>query len=171
MDFIQTVDKRYSVRKYKDTPVEREKLERIIKSGHGAPTAKNTNSVKVWAVTDKTVLENLKSASPCTFDAPLILVVGSDTDVEWVNERTGESRGMMDATIAADEMMLTAVSEGLGTCWVCLFDEQKTKAILGIGDNIKLHCCIIVGYEADDSEPNPRHFIRKPIEEFVTYVD
>ena len=57
MEFSKVIDSRYSVRKYKDVEIEREKIEKIIDAGHRAPTAKNTNCVSVYAVTGKSVLE------------------------------------------------------------------------------------------------------------------
>ena len=170
MEFSNVVNARYSVRKYKDTPVEADKLERILKSASLAPTAKNTNCVRIYAVTDKQKIAALKEVTPCTFDAPLLLVVCSDENEAWVSSRTGKSHGMMDASIAADHMMLTAVNEGLGTCWVCLFDPALMKEALKMPENVCPHCIIVCGYAADDSVPNERHGIRIPMDKLVTYV-
>lgn len=170
MEFSKVIDSRYSVRKYTDKPVEKEKLDRILKSASRAPTAKNTNCVRVYVVTGDSA-KKLKKVSPCTFDAPLLLVVCSDENDAWVSSKTGESHGIMDASIAADHMMLTAVSEGLGTCWVCLFDPKLMKAALGMPENICPHCMLAVGYEADDSVMDKRHNIRIPMDELVTYAD
>ena len=41
MTFLDIAKKRYSVRKYEDKPVEKEKLEMIITAAHVAPTAAN----------------------------------------------------------------------------------------------------------------------------------
>ncbi|MBQ8605690.1 MAG: nitroreductase family protein [Clostridia bacterium] len=166
MEFFSAVDSRYSVRKYTDKKIENEKIERILKSGNIAPTAKNTNCVRIYAVTNEQMLEKMKEVSPCTFNAPLLLIVCSDEDVSWKNG-SGESRGMMDASIAADHMMLSAVAEGLGTCWVCLFDREKMQKTLGMPQNVLPQCMIVCGYEAEDSVPNERHNIRV---DRVTYV-
>lgn len=159
MEFYEAVNKRYSVRKYSDKKVEDEKIERIVHSANIAPTAKNTNGVRVYAVTNEQKLAGLKEVSPCTFNAPLLFVVCSDENLSWKNAN-GESRGVMDASIAADHLMLTAVSEGLGTCWVCMFDSDKMKKALDMPENIVPQCIIVCGYEAEDSVPNERHTIR-----------
>lgn len=170
MEFSNVINSRYSVRKYTDRPVEKEKIERILKSANLAPTAKNTNCVRIYAVTGSAV-QKLKTVTPCTFDAPLLLVVCSDEDVAWVSSKTGKSHGIMDASIAADHMMLTAVNEGLGTCWVCVFDPELMKTALNMPENVCPHCIIVAGYEAEDSVPNERHSIRIPMNELVTYVE
>ena len=41
MDFLQLSHDRYSVRKFKDTPVEQEKIDKIIEAAMTAPTACN----------------------------------------------------------------------------------------------------------------------------------
>lgn len=167
MEFYKAVKDRYSVRKYSDKKIEPEIIERILESGNLAPTAKNTNCVRIYAVTNEQMLEKLKEVSPCTFDAPLLLVVCSDENEAWVNTKTGDTRGMMDASIAADHMMLSAVSEGLGTCWVCLFDPEKMQKTLGMPENVVPRCIIVCGYKAEDAQPSERHTIRI---DRVTYV-
>ena len=166
MEFYETINARYSVRKYSDKKVEQDKIERIAKVANAAPSAKNTNGVKVYAVTNGDMLEKLKDVSPCTFGAPLLFVVCSDENLSWKNAK-GNSRGVMDASITADEIMLSAVNEGLGTCWVCMFDEDKMKKVLDMPENIVPQCIIVCGYAADDCVPNERHTIRT---ERFTYV-
>ena len=40
-DFLELAQSRYSVRKYSDKPVEKEKLEQILKAAQAAPSACN----------------------------------------------------------------------------------------------------------------------------------
>ena len=169
MEFNDVVNSRYSVRKFSDKKVEKEKIERIMHCANVAPTAKNTNCVRVYAVTNEKVLEKFNSeVSPCIYGATVVFAVCSDESVSWKSDYSG-SRGVMDASIAADHIMLSAVNEGLGTCWVCLFTPDKLKEALSIKDeNIVPHCLIVCGYAADDAMPSERHTMRI---DRVTYVD
>ncbi len=160
MEFYDVINSRYSVRKYSSKKVEQDKIERIVKCADIAPTARNTNCVRIYAVTNEQVLEDMKMVSPCTFDAPLLFVVCSDENDAWISSATGKSHGMMDASIAADHIMLSAVNEGLGTCWVCMFKPDKMKELLNLPENIMPRCIIVAGYAADDAEPSERHTIR-----------
>ena len=45
MDFMTLAKERYSVRDYKDTPIEEEKLQKILEAGRIAPTAKNNQEM------------------------------------------------------------------------------------------------------------------------------
>ena len=52
MSLLDIAKKRYSVRKYEDKPVEKEKLEKILACAHVAPTAANLQPVKLLVVQD-----------------------------------------------------------------------------------------------------------------------
>ena len=62
-----------------------------------------------------------------------------------------------------DHIILAATEEGLGTCWVCAFDEVKAKEILGVPDGVRIVAMTPLGYPA--AEPTP--FVRKPLRELV----
>mgnify|MGYP003525613455 CR=1 FL=1 len=47
MDFLEVIEKRHSVRKYSDKPVERELLDAIVKVAQTAPSSRNSKSF--WA--------------------------------------------------------------------------------------------------------------------------
>ena len=53
MDFLELAKKRYSSRKYKDTLVEEEKLNKILEAARVAPTGKNNQPVKLIVVKEK----------------------------------------------------------------------------------------------------------------------
>lgn len=53
MDFEKLCAKRYSLRKFSDAPVEKEKLEKIIEAGHNAPTAHNNQPQRIFVLQSK----------------------------------------------------------------------------------------------------------------------
>jgi nitroreductase len=69
----------------------------------------------------------------------------------------------MDTAIAMDHVILAAAEEGLGTCWVCNFDEHKTKEVLGIPAEVSVLAMTPLGYPAG----KPRPFERKKYAELV----
>ena len=50
MEFMELAKKRYSVRKFSDKPVEKDKLEQILEAGNIAPTAKNQQPQRVYVL-------------------------------------------------------------------------------------------------------------------------
>ncbi len=71
--------------------------------------------------------------------------------------------GTMNVALAVSQMMLRAVSLGLGTCWVGMFDEAAVKARFGLGEELALVCLLAVGHPAEAPGPRPR----KSLEEIV----
>ena len=62
MDFIQLAKKRYSVRAYKEMPVEREKLEKVLEAAKVAPTACNLQPFHLYVVQGK-AMEKIEKAA------------------------------------------------------------------------------------------------------------
>ena len=60
MDFQQLIEKRYSVRRYKQDPVEKEKLDQILNTARLAPTAANLQPFQLIVVETKGREEELK---------------------------------------------------------------------------------------------------------------
>ena len=76
MRFLQLAkEQRYSVRKFKDQPVEKEKLDLILEAGRIAPTACNYQPQRILVIEDTDALQKLKQCTSCHFDAPLALMI------------------------------------------------------------------------------------------------
>lgn len=75
MDFLELAKERYSVRKFSDKKVEREKLDAILEAGRCAPTAVNYQPQRVLVLESPEALEKLKGCTPYHFHAPLALLV------------------------------------------------------------------------------------------------
>ena len=72
MTFLELAKARYSVRSFKNQPIEDEKL--ILEAGHVAPTACNNQPQKIYVAKSEDARKKLASVCTCTFDAPVILV-------------------------------------------------------------------------------------------------
>jgi nitroreductase len=165
MEFIDLVTKRFSARKYTSRKVEPEKLRKILEAGRLAPTACNNQPVKLLVIESDEGLDKLKKGSK-TFDAPLAIVVCANQNECWKRPRDGKSSGDIDASIVTDHLMLQAAELGLGSVWVCSFDPDIVRREFNIPDNFEPINLLIIGYSADKA-PNPRHFIRKNIDELI----
>jgi nitroreductase len=71
----------------------------------------------------------------------------------------------IDLAIIVDHMSLEAMAEGLGTCWIGAFNEDKVKDILGIPEKIRVVVMLILGYPVESPASRPR----KELEEIVAY--
>jgi nitroreductase len=141
MDVFEAVQERKSIRAYKDTPVPREKLERILEAGRLAPSARNTEPWHFIAVTNAEKRKALSKGLYAKFvsQAPLVIVVLGDMKAlsDWY---------AVDASLALENMVLAVVNEGLGTCIVGSFTEKDVKDTLKIPENFEVIAMLTVGY-------------------------
>ena len=173
MTFMELAKKRYSVRKFKDTPIEQEKIDAILEAARIAPTAKNLQCQRIYVIKSAEAIAKINALTRCIYGAPLVFLVAYDTGEQWTTpfEEDGDVHsGEVDATIVGTHMVLEAEDVGLGTCYVMWFPVEKTKKALGLPDNIKPVMLIPTGYRADDASPAPLHLASKKIEEFVKEI-
>ena len=170
MDIFQVIRDRRSIRKYKDIPVEREKIEQILDAARLAPSWKNMQCWRFLVLTDAMrraqVLEAFPADNPGTkaiAAAPVLIVVcgnPAESDVEH-----GIDYFVADVAIAFEHLCLAAHALGLGTCWMGWYNEQQIKQSLGIPDDIRIVGITPLGYP--DQEPKPRP--RKELSEIIHY--
>lgn len=169
---IEAIEARRSVRAYKDTPVEHEKLELLAKCGVLAPSAMNKQEWEVRIVENKEWIDGATAAylkavegtdkakymlTP-TFknifrNGSAVIFVGAPDGLF-----SGENVGCM-----AENIMLAATELGLGTCFLgsvqMMFAEPAMAEYLqslGFSDGYKLRYALAVGYPDEAPEAKPR---------------
>ena len=169
MKFINLAEERYSLRKFSDQPIEKERLDLILKAGQLAPTACNYQPQRILVIESEAALTKLKLCTPYHFNAPMALLICYDKDVSWKRSYDGKDSGDIDASIVCTHMMLQATDLGLGSTWVGHFDPALIRKELSLPDNIVPVALLPLGYPAKDATQNPLHSQRKSIKETVIY--
>lgn len=166
MDFYDVIEKRHSVRSYQNTPVEKEKLDRILRAAQTAPTAVNFQPFKVYVISTEGRKDALKRVYHRDWfsEPPYVLLVCAVKDKCWVR-RDGRYYGDVDAAIVMDHIILAATVEGLGTCWIGAFDAEAAKRELGLPDGYEPVAFTPLGYEQGAGFDKKR----KDISELVVY--
>ena len=161
MEFIEVIQKRHSVRKFADRPVERELIDAVIDIARTAPSSRNSHSTAFMVVEDKDTLSAIaemrdRGSAFVKGAAAAIVVMGdtSKTDI-WVE----------NASISATFIQLAATAMDLGSCWVHVRDRLRSKddpskgtaeeylrSLLGILPEYSVLCVIALGYEAIPEE-------------------
>ena len=156
MDFLQVIEKRHSVRKYSDRPVERELLDAIVKVAQAAPSSRNSKSSAFMIIEDRDTLDALSQmrdygASPLKSAQAAILVMGDTTKTDlWVD----------NCAISATFIQLAVTAMDLVSCWIhinarpVLKDqpdgakaEDYVRELLGIKENMHPYCLVTIGYD------------------------
>lgn len=170
-NFYGLAKNRYSVRSFSDRPVEDEKLRRVLEAGLLAPTARNIQPQKVFVVKSEEKRKALSAVTPCTFKAPVILVVCYDETLAAAGKvYPGYSFGNTDAAIVCTHMMLEAADLGLGSCWVGWFGEDEVRSALGIPAQYRICDLMPLGYPSENAAPSPMHTASRTVEETTEII-
>ena len=157
-NFLDLAKERYSVRKFTDKPIEKDKLEKILEAAKVAPTAKNLQPVKIYVIQSEEALEKINGLTRCIFGAKTVFLIAYDKEKEWHNPlEEGVKSGQEDASIVATHMMMEAADLGIGTCWVNFFPNTETAKAFGLSDNLVPVLLMPAGYADPDCKPSPRH--------------
>jgi len=167
MDFLELVEKRYSVRAYQDRPVEEAKLQKILEAARLAPTAANRQPFRLIVVSTQGRQEALRRiySRDWFVQAPIIIGICAVASEAWVR-RDGRNYAVVDATIAMDHLILAAANLGLGTCWVAAFDEKAAREVLAIPAEWDPVAFTPLGYPADEWKPKKR----RPLSEVLKKI-
>lgn len=168
MTFLKMTKTRYSVRKFQDQPVEKDKIDKILTAVNNAPTAHNNQPQKIFVMQSPEALAMIDQCTHGRFGAPLVLVIAYDHDQSW-KRKDGYDSGEVDVGIIGTHIMFEALEQGLGSCWVANFHEDILKQSLQLPENISPIALISVGYIAADSVPGPFHEQRKELIETVQF--
>ena len=166
MEFKDIIQKRRSVREFTDEPISNEKLRRVLEAARLAPSASNRQAWKFVVVKDTNKRKALaQAANNQTFvgQAPIIIVA-----IALMPERImacGVPSYAVDLAIAMEHVVIAAVDEGLGTCWIGAFSQENVRRILSIPEKYKVVTVMPMGYPAEETAVRSR----KPIEEVVCY--
>jgi nitroreductase len=164
---MKLFEERRSIRKYGDRPVEDEKLQAVLEAARQAPSWANMQCWTFIVVKDQATREALAEAlennpsQKAIATAPVVIVACADPDKS--GRRDGLEYFMLDIGICFQQLILEAWNQGLGTCWIGWYNEDKVRSVLGVPDNIRIVAMTPLGYAA----VYPEHPGRKPIEEIV----
>jgi nitroreductase len=163
MDVLEAIRNRRSIRKYKDTAVEEDKLRAILEAGQWAPSASNKQPWHFIVVRDKQMREKLADAhvyGRFMRESPIVIVV--------LGEPARQPRyNLADPHNAVQNMLLAAYGQGLSTCWMGVRDtdiEPVFRKLLKIPEDVRIVCSVSVGYGDQERTSN-----RRPIEEIVSW--
>ena len=182
MQFAEVIEKRRAVREYTDRPVERLAVERLIHAAIQAPSAMN---LQPWAFA---VLLNRERVHECGERAKSWLLANFEQTPFARTSESGRMRQILedkerllfyrapalvivlattadpqaaeDCCLAAENLMLSARSEGMGSCWIGFsrpwLDLPTTKRELKIPEAYHVVAPILLGYPKMWPEPHGR---------------
>jgi len=177
MELGQAIYARRAVREFTSEPIERATVLRLIDAAVQAPSAVNEQPWSFTVVQDRALLARISSASKAhilrvaprdlgthnfekilrdpDFDifyrAPVLIIISSLTANQWAVE---------NCALAAENLMLAACAEGLGSCWIGFAQgwlcTEDGKAALGLPPACLPVAPLIVGHPKSAPPPVSR---------------
>ena len=172
MNFFELVKYRRSIRKYEDTQIPREDLERIIEAGSFAPNAGGGQRSMIVAIRDREISDklgklnvaslrrdnliggNVSAEQPSIIDDPTIKsgFYGAPT-VVIVFAQHNFLYSVPDAFCCAENMVLAATELGISSCIIARAEEtfynDYGKALMAqwnVPENYAPRCFVLLGY-------------------------
>lgn len=148
MDFYDVVKNRRSYRVFKSDMPGKEKIERILNAARLAPTWANKQGMDYIISQDPEKVKQICSAvgqKPKFSEAPMFItgVIAESGSGRNIN---GLKYFSVDFGICFEHIILAATEEGLGTCWIGYFKEEKIKEILEIPTKYRVIGLTPLGY-------------------------
>jgi len=153
MDLTKAIDERFSCRRYLAKKISNENLDKILKAAIKAPNAGNLQSFRFVVVSKESLKEEITSAcldQRWMMQAPAFIVICSDLNaLKEYYPKKYELYGIQDTSLAAQNIMLTAYSLKIKSCFVSSFNEKMMKRILNLKAGLEPHCVITLGYSKE----------------------
>lgn len=148
MELWEAILTRRSIRKFKSHPIPDVLIEKILRAGMQAPSARNKQPWHFVLVKNREMLDKISEIHPYAYmlkEAPLGILICGDSEIETTIEYI-----VQDCSAATQNMLLAAHDLGLGAVWLGIFPrEQRVKAmreLLEIPQKIIPVSMIAVGY-------------------------
>ena len=154
---LETIFNRKSVRKYTERPVEKEKLETLVRAGMAAPSSRDRRPWEFVIVTDRDLLDKMGEGLPLARmlkETKQAIIVCGDTV-------KSENAWQLDCSAAAQNILLAAESMGLGAVWTAAYPyPERMKIIqnaLQLPEHILPLTVIPLGYPTGIEKPKDKY--------------
>lgn len=177
MNFMEIANTRQSCRSYDENrTVESEKLNAILEAARLAPSACNGQPYHITVCQGELAKEvalltrGLGGMNKFAVQAPVMLVI---SEMPYVKSAALGARAKnndyrsMDIGIACAYLTAEATAQGLSTCILGWFDDEKVRKLCNLDQPIRL--IITLGY-AKEGDPL-RKKVRKDLTDLVTYKE
>lgn len=155
---MNSIFHRTSVRQYQDRPVEKEKVEWMLRAAMAAPSAMNQQPWEYYAVTRREMIEKLSESTPytgCAKEAPLVFAAC------YRKECLRPMFAQIDMSASVENLLLEADELGLGAVWMGIAPIEDrmelVKKIAGIPDGLEVFALIACGYPLKEQAQQDRY--------------
>ncbi len=148
IDAISALRNKRDTRTYTDDPVPEALIRQLMDTARMAGSAKNVQPVRMVVVTDtdsKVRLQDSGDFASWIGTAPVVVVVTVTADAG--------PRAMFDVGRHAQNLMVAAFAEGLGSCPVTIHRPEVARSVLGIPADVDPAMIVTIGWPQPGERP------------------
>jgi nitroreductase len=170
MELKEAIKGRRSIRNFKKRNIPEETTAQLVEAASHAPSAGNIQPWHFIIVRNPVIKKKLAESAlnqRHVEQAPVVIVVCADEKRSSMGYGTiGRTLYCLQDTAAATQnILLTAYSLGLGTCWIGAFNEDEAREAVNAPEGVRPIAMIPVGFP----DENPRHRARKLLTQITHY--
>jgi nitroreductase len=151
MNVYDTIIRRRSIRRFKQEPVSSEILKKLVNAGRLAPSGANLQPCEYIIIQHEELVNKVfgtlkwagyiaPEGNPKEGEQPTAYIV------VLLNREKRKSGGERDAAAAIENIILTAMEEGISSCWLCSIDRTGLRGTLNIPDKCEIDSVLALGY-------------------------
>jgi nitroreductase len=151
MNVYQLILKRRSIRRFQPKAIPFDTLKALVNAGRLAPSAANLQPLEYVVVDDPDLREQVfatlkwagyiaPTGNPPPGEEPTAYIVVA------VNTEIKSAAADKDVGAACENIILAALAEGIGSCWIESIDRPSLRKVLGLPDTLNINSVIALGY-------------------------
>ena len=151
MSIYELILKRRTIRSFKPEQVTEELLNKLGNAGRLAPSGANLQPLEFIVVNNS---ELVNKVFPSLKWAGYIAPAGNPPEgkrptayvIVLINTEIRSQGGEVDAAAAIENMILAALEDGVGSCWLGAIDRDKLRTLFNIPQNYRVDSVLALGY-------------------------
>ena len=155
MEVIKAIEERRSIRKFKNIPIEKEKLKTLVNCARLAAFPANVQPLKLGIFSEKDICDKifpstkwagyLEDGAPKENERPTAYIaVFGDEEMKQSFE--------VEAGAAITNILLAAHEMGIASCWIGALDRERLKGVFLLPEKYKILYLVALGYAAQESQ-------------------
>lgn len=160
MQVFEAIMRRRSIRRFKQEAVPLETLKKLVDAARIAPSAANIQPLRYIIVAGSDLRKEIfpvlrwagyiaPKGNPPPGEEPTAYVV------VIVNKDVARSDYQLDAGAAIENLILAALEEGIGSCWLGAIDRERIREVLDVSEDFEIESVIALGYPNEEPVMEP----------------
>jgi len=151
----ELIKSRRTIRKFLQKPIAEEQLLSYVEAARVAPSGANLQPLKYIVVSSQEMVDKMfplvkwagylsPAYNPKEDEHPMsYIIVCADTAIR-------NNGYEMDVGAAVENIILSALSDGVGACWMAAIDREEIRKLLDIPQSMEIPCLVALGYPKEN---------------------